>query len=88
MASFLWEGGGGGSYHIGGDGQRAVCSDARTKQKTENSFVVVNGEVCGSPKQHDTFRENVKKKSHVGELAKKKNDLDTHSKANRNQTGV
>ena len=71
----LWRpfcGGGGGSYHIGGDGQRAVCSDARTKQKTENSFVVVNGEVCGSPKQHDTFRENVKKKSHVGELAKKK----------------
>ena len=61
----LWRpfcgGGGGGSYHIGGDGQRAVCSDARTKQRTENSFVVVNGEVCGSPKQHDTSSENVKK---------------------------
>ena len=79
---------GGGSYHIGGDGQRAVCSDARTKQKTENSFVVVNGEVCGSPKQHDTFRENVKNKITCRRSRKKKNDLDTHSKANRNQTGV
>ena len=39
----FWGEGEVGSYHIGGDGQRAVCSDARTKQKTENSFVVVNG---------------------------------------------
>ena len=89
MASFLWGRGGGGSYHIGGDGQRAVCSDARTKQKTENSFVVVNGEVCGSPKQHDTFRENVKKKSHVGELAKKKrlrHSQQSKSESNRGLT--
>ena len=57
----FWGEGEVGSYHIGGDGQRAVCSDARMKQKTENSFVVVNGEICGSPKQHDTFRKNVKK---------------------------
>ena len=74
-----------GSYHIGGDGQRAVCSDARTKQKTENSFVVVNGEICGSPKQHDTFRENVKKKSHVGELAKEKKRL-RHSQQSKSES--
>ena len=85
MASFLRGRRGGGSYHIGGDGQRAVCSDARTKQKTENSFVVVNGEVCGSPKQHDTFRENVKKKSHVGELAKKKKRL-RHSQQSKSES--
>ena len=36
------------------------------------AFLVVNVEICGSPKQHDTFRKNVKKKSNVGELAKKK----------------
>ena len=60
-----------GSYDIGGDSQRAVCSDARTKLKTENGFVVVNGEICGSPKQHDTFTD----------------DFETHNKPNRNQTG-
>ena len=83
MASFLWEGGG--SYHIGGDGQRAVCSDARTKQKTENSFVVVNGEVCGSPKQHDTFRENVKKKITCRRTRKKKKRL-RHSQQSKSES--
>ena len=38
MASIFGGGAEVGSYHIGGDGQRAVCSDVRTKQKTENSF--------------------------------------------------
>ena len=75
-----------GSYDTGGDGQRAVCSDARTKQKTENSFVVVDGEICCSPKQHDTFfKENVKK-SHVKELARKKplrDSQQTKSESNR-----
>ena len=65
--------------------KRAVCSDARTKQKTENSFVLVNGEICGSPKQHDTLMgKNVKKKSHVRELAKQK----TTSRLTTNQIEI
>ena len=76
-----------GSYHIGGDGQRAVCSDARTKQKTENSFAVVNGEICGSPKQHGTFRENFKKITRR-RTRKEKRLRHSQQKKNRNQTGV
>ena len=85
MASFFGGGGEGevGSYDIGGDGQRAVCSDATTKQETENSFVVVNGEICGSPKQNDTFRENVKKISRKGTRKKK-----TTSRLTTNQIGI
>lgn len=65
--------------------KRAVYSDATTKQKTENSFVLVNGEICGSPKQHDTLiGENVKKKSHVRELTKQK----TTSRLTTNQIEI
>ena len=68
--------------------KRAVYSDATTKQKTENSFVLVNGEICGSPKQHDTLiGENVKKKITRKGAHKTENDFETYNKPNRNQTG-
>ena len=51
-----------------------------------NSFIVVNGKICGSPKQHDTFRGKHPKKSHVRELARKqplRDSQQTKSESNR-----